>query len=177
MSSIRTQFAQARQAALSRIEARERERARKLSNWRTQRHRRALVLVLSLGILLLLSGAFVGHLDALWWYFSLTLTGLLTAGASWYLLRILTGRVSGSSPHALLDERERQLRYRATYAGFQVMGLVLVFAMIFQLLIDKVGGEDQSVGMLATLLLVGLASPTLVLGWTLPTDYPEEAGW
>jgi peptidoglycan/LPS O-acetylase OafA/YrhL len=159
---------------LAHLEERERRRARKLPGWRTQRHRRRLTVVLAVANLLLIVGAGFLRQGELGWIFLLWFGAYLVWTGPFVLLRILTGKMS-SSFSALLDEREREWRHRVSYAGYQTLTVLMVVAMCYLLAIARQPyAAERGAMMLAALLLLGSSVPTMLLGWTLPDDVPEE---
>lgn len=175
MSGVRTRLAHARESHETRIMARERRLSTRFPAWRTRASRRKLALTMATGHVLLIGGAALVHLDTIWWYFTATVGGVVVLGVSWPLLRLLTGRLGGSAPTSLLDERERDLRYRATHVGFQVMGALMVLVLVYATLLEgAAGGADRIASMLAPLLLVGMSSPCMILGWTLQDDADDD---
>lgn len=156
---------------LERIEA---KRAHKLPRWRTTKRRRNLVVLAVAGDLLLIVGAVMLRSPQPWVFTALWFTGCLVGGVPYYLLRILTGRMS-SSFSRLLDEREREWRHRVTYIGYQTLAAMTVIGMLYLLLIAKqADAAVRGAIMFAALLTAGSTVPTLVLGWTLLDDDPED---
>lgn len=156
------------------LEERERRRAARLPGWRTQRHRRGLTVVLAVANVLLIVGAAFLRLGDLDWIFDAWLVAYVVWMVPFVLLRILTGKMS-SSFSALLDEREREWRHRVSYAGYQTLTVLMVVALCYLLVIaHQPYAADRGAMMLAALLLLGSSVPTMLLGWTLPDDVPEE---
>jgi hypothetical protein len=158
---------------LAAADERERRRARRLPSWRTQRHRRALTILMLAVDLLLIAGATEPALTRFGQpaFACVAILALVPA----YFLRVLTGKMS-SAFSSLLDEREREWRNRATYFGFHAMSWLMVIAMIYLL---SISGHDHAGEhgweMITALLVTGCTTPTMLLGWTLPDDDPQDA--
>lgn len=174
MSSLRGWVNDSWEAYLERMDRREQRRAMRLTSWRTRRHRRAAVVVAIAGNVAMIVGAAVFSPSLIWTFFWLWFGGFVVWIAAWMVLRVLVGKlVTAFSP--LLDERERELRHRVTYLGFQVFGILIVFAIGYALLVDGSPEAGSQAGlMLAALSMLGSLSPTLILGWTLPDDDPDD---
>ena len=154
---------------------RERARAKWLPHWRTRRHRRALALVTVAGNLILIVGALIDADRFLWLWAALQLSGLLLWCTGLLLLRILTGKISSGFPSTLLDEREREWRHRVTYIGFKVFAYLMLGALFYTAAIARQpNAGHRAVYMISALLLVGLSTPSIVVGWTLPDDDPQD---
>ncbi|MFG1638894.1 hypothetical protein ACGFMK_01270 [Amycolatopsis sp. NPDC049252] len=159
---------------LDRMDERELRHAKRLPGWRDRRHRRALAVVLAAADLVLVGSAAVFTLVSPSLYFGLWMGALLTGGASFILLKILTGRMSGSFSR-LLDEREREWRHRVTYVGYLVLvGLMLVAMFYTMVVAGQAEGAYRGVMMMSALLVTGTTVPPIVLGWSLPDDDPED---
>ncbi|MEQ0560656.1 hypothetical protein ABJI51_16340 [Amycolatopsis sp. NEAU-NG30] len=159
---------------LDKLDERERRRALHLPRWRTRKHRRALVAVLVAGDLALIAGATRYELEPRWVFPAIWLSGLVIGGVAFLLLRILTGRMSGSFSR-LLDEREREWRHRVTYIGYQALSYLMVIALLYSLFIANTEeGGVRGAMMLSALLVTGTTIPAVVLGWSLPDDDPED---
>jgi hypothetical protein len=159
---------------LDKMDERELRHARQLPGWRDRRHRRALVAVLAVADLVLIASAAIFTVADDWLYAGLWLGGILVGGTAFVLLRILTGRMSGGFSR-LLDEREREWRHRVTYVGYQILSSLMVLALLYCLFVA--GTEDGGVRgavMLSALLVTGTTIPSVVLGWSLPDDDPED---
>lgn len=180
MSSIRNRFNDSWettwQRQLDRLDRQEAKRADKLPRWRTRWHRRRLTLLLLLGILLMITAAAIMLPDtplvafAVLWFggFVLVMTAL-------GVLRILTGKMT-SAFSALLDEREREWRHRATHIGFQALSCLMGAAVFYILIIqDQPDAAIRGAMMTGALLGLGASVPTVVLGWTLPDDDPADS--
>ncbi|GHF44026.1 hypothetical protein FHX82_001912 [Amycolatopsis bartoniae] len=160
---------------LAHLEERERRRARRLPGWRTRKHRRALTVLLVVASLVMIVGALCYRRDDIALFAVLWIGGYIAWMVPFALLRILTGRMS-SSFNANLDERERDWRHRVSYAGYQVLALLMVVAMLY--LIGIARQPDAALRgafMLCSLLLLGCSVPTVLLGWTLPDDVAEDS--
>ena len=159
---------------LDKMDERELRHSRRLPGWRTRRRRRTLTAVLALADLGLIAGAAVFTTAGDWLFGILWLGGVLLGGGAFVLLRILTGRMSGGFSR-LLDEREREWRHRVTYIGYQALAFLMVAALIYSLLIAHADeGGVRGAMMLSALLVTGTTIPTIVLGWSLPDDDPED---
>ncbi len=159
---------------LDEMDERELRHSRRLPGWRTRRRRRALTAVLALADLGLIVGASLFATGSDWLFGSFWISSVLLGGGVFVLLRILTGRMSGGFSR-LLDEREREWRHRVTYAGFQILTCLMIVAMIYGLVVaDTQDGGFRGVMMTSALLVTGTTIPTIVLGWSLPDDDPED---
>lgn len=159
---------------LEKMDEREQRHARRLPGWRTRRRRRALTVVLSLADLGLIAGAAIFTSGNDWVYGTVWLAAVVVGGGSFVLLRILTGRMSGGFSR-LLDEREREWRHRVTYVGFQILSYLMITAMIYGIVVaDTEDGGFRGAMMLSALLVTGTTIPTIILGWSLPDDDPED---
>ena len=159
---------------LDKMDERELRHSRRLPGWRTRRRRRALTAVLALADLGLIVSASIFTTGNDWVYGALWTASVLVGGGTFLLLRILTGRMSGGFSR-LLDEREREWRHRVTYVGFQILSYLMIGAMIYSLLVAHTedGGVRGAI-MLSALLVTGATMPSIVLGWSLPDDDPED---
>jgi hypothetical protein len=94
---------------------------------------------------------------------------------SFALLRVLTGKMprSFSVP---LDERERGWRHRVSYLVYQVLTVLMLAETGYLLAIDR-RQEAALHGaiMVGGLLVLGCPVPTIILGWALPDDDPEDS--
>ena len=159
---------------LDKMDERELRHSRRLPGWRTRRRRRALTAALALADLGLIAGAAVFTTAGDWLFGAVWVGSALLGGVSFLLLRILTGRMSGGFSR-LLDEREREWRHRVTYIGFQVLSYLMIVAMIYSLLVAHAeGGGLRGAMMISALLVTGTTVPSLLLGWSLPDDDPED---
>ncbi|MGW4061925.1 hypothetical protein ACWEGE_26855 [Amycolatopsis sp. NPDC004747] len=159
---------------LDKMDARELRHAKRLPGWRTRRRRRALAAVLGLADLGLIAGAAVFTAKGDWLFSVLWVGSVVVGGASFVLLRILTGRMSGGFSR-LLDEREREWRHRVTYVAFQILSYLMIVAMIYGIVVAHTEeGGLRGAMMLSALLVTGTTIPAVVLGWSLPDDDPED---
>ncbi|MEV7037127.1 hypothetical protein [Amycolatopsis sp. NPDC051061] len=159
---------------LDEMDERELRHSRRLPGWRTRRRRRALTRALVLADLGLIAGASIFTTGSEWLFSSLWGGGILLGGASFVLLRILTGRMSGGFSR-LLDEREREWRHRVTYVGFQILSYLMIAAMLYTVVVAHTeDGGLRGAMMMSALLVTGTTIPTIVLGWSLPDDDPED---
>ncbi|WP_409493731.1 hypothetical protein [Amycolatopsis sp. cmx-11-12] len=159
---------------LERFEEVELKRARRLPTWRTRRRRRQLSLLVILGNLMLLVGAslFVTRQGPV--FFGLWFGGALITGTAHWLLRILTGKMSGGFS-LRLDEREREMRHRVTYVSYQILVGLMMVGMVYSIIISNTEEAGFRIAlMLTALLLAGTTSAATILGWTLPDDDPED---
>ncbi|MCK2244070.1 MULTISPECIES: hypothetical protein [unclassified Crossiella] len=147
--------------------------SRRLPRWRTRRHRRRLAVAWSLFPVFLVV-VLLTDLRGTGWFLPLWLA--LYAGwlSVWGLLRVLTAAlVETLSPS--LDERQRELRDRAIFLGYQ-FGLLTLLPLLAYLLLNQ---RSPDLGINASILLaiafvVLAAAPTALLAWVLPDDHPED---
>ena len=176
MTPLRQRFEHAWAHQLDRAEARERKRAQRLPTWRTRRRRSALAALMLLGCLLMVAAAASIPSGAVWPFTVLWFSGFAVFTVAFGLLRTLTGKMTCGFM-SLLDEREREWRHRATHIGFTVMvALMLIGILYYRVLLagDEHAGEAVTL-MIGALTVLGASTPTILLGWTLPDDYPEDA--
>ncbi|MFD9895917.1 hypothetical protein ACFWY9_41785 [Amycolatopsis sp. NPDC059027] len=174
MNSRPGRFAAYWERQLDRLDEQERRRERRLPAWRTRRRRRQLVVLVLLGDLVLIASAASFKLAPPWFALGTWFGGFAIGAIGFVLLRILTGRMSGGFSR-LLDEREREWRHRITFVAYLTLTFLMVVAMFYGLLISQ--QHDSGVRgamMLAALLVTGSTVPTIVLGWLLPDDDPED---
>jgi hypothetical protein len=85
-------------------------------------------------------------------------------------LVVLAGTLSG-----ILDEREREPGHRATCIGFQVLVYPMLAAMFYTVAIaEQHDAGFRAVFMMSVLLILGSSMPTIIVGWQLPDDDPED---
>ena len=174
MNSARTWWMKSWEESKRKVEERERRNARLLPTWRTQKRRRLLVKITIVGFLLLIAGAAIVSQERIWIFTGLWPAGFLIGGTAFMMLRTLVGGMS-TAFSSNLDEREREWRNRVSYAGFQIFTTLMILALIYLAFGSKLGlPTDNGVIVLATLITIGTATPTLVLGWTLPDDDPDD---
>lgn len=152
----------------------ERKRALRLPTWRTRKRRRILSVLVVIGDLILIAGAALFHTQPSQLFVICWLGGCVIAGTAHYLLRILTGKMSGGFS-LRLDEREREWRHRVTFASYQVLVALMIIAVVYGLILS--GAEDgggRGAIMVCALLVTGTTLATVILGWTLPDDDPED---
>ncbi|ANN14989.1 hypothetical protein SD37_04495 [Amycolatopsis orientalis] len=152
----------------------ERKRARRLPTWRTRRRRRTLSVFVLLGDLILIAGAALFHRQPETYFVVAWFGGAAIAGLAQYLLRILTGKMSGGFS-IRLDEREREWRHRVTFASYQILVGLMFVSVVYGLIIS--GTEDggaRGAMMGCALLVTGTTFSSVILGWTLPDDDPED---
>ncbi|MGW3963022.1 hypothetical protein ACWED2_24610 [Amycolatopsis sp. NPDC005003] len=159
---------------LDKMDARELRHAKRLPGWRTRRHRRALAAVLGLADLGLVVAASAFDTGGDWLFGALWLGSTLVGGVAFVLLRILTGRMSGGFSR-LLDEREREWRHRVTYVAFQILSYLMIAAMLYSVVVARTeDGGLRGAMMLCALLVTGTTIPSIMVGWSLPDDDPED---
>lgn len=159
---------------LDKLEEREVRRAKKLPTWRTRARRRQLATIVGAADVALIVAAATFKLSPEWVFFGLWFAGCIAGGGAFILLRILTGRMSGSFSR-LLDEREREWRHRITFIGYQALVYLMIVAMLYALAIaNQPEGGWRGAMMLCALLVTGSTVPPMVLGWSLPDDDPED---
>ncbi|MDQ7806101.1 DUF6498-containing protein [Amycolatopsis sp. A133] len=159
---------------LDKLDEKERRRARQLPGWRTRKHRRTLVVVLVLADLALIAGAARFKVTPDWLFAVFWLSGLVVGGFAFITLRVLTGRINAGFSR-LLDEREREWRHRVTYIGYQTLSYLMVIALVYGLIIANTeDGGVRGAMMLSALLVTGTTISSIVLGWSLPDDDPED---
>lgn len=91
----------------------------------------------------------------------------------WLLLRGLTRDIS--ERYRGLDEWERTLRNRCARIGFQVGSTALLLLTLYMIVMLGPGHPDRQtldgvVELTASLAVLVLTTPALLLGWTLPAD-------
>jgi hypothetical protein len=174
MTEQRSRLAAFWERRLDKMDERELRHAQRLPGWRNRRHRRPLATVLVAADLMLIASAAVFSVAKDSLYASLWLSGIFVGSAAFVLLRILTGRMSGGFSQ-LLDEREREWRHRVTYVSFQILSYLMIVAMIYGLLVAHTEeGGLRGAMMLSALLVTGTTIPTIVMGWALPDDDPDD---
>ncbi|MEJ1199944.1 MULTISPECIES: hypothetical protein [unclassified Streptomyces] len=106
-----------------------------------------------------------------WWLVGFVLWLLL-----WGVLRSMTRGVA-ERPVAGLDERERGLRDRVSFIGYQcaiASGMAVVLLMVvFQ---NEPGMIERMPGLLTTLMLTSSALPSIILGFSDTGVEDAEAG-
>ena len=159
---------------LDKLDARELRRAKKLPTWRTRARRRQLTCVVAVVDITFIVAAATFKISPESVFFTLWLGACLVGGVGFILLRILTGRMSGSFSR-LLDEREREWRHRITFIGYQTLVYLMIVAMLYGMAVaNQPEGGWRGVTMMSALLVTGSTVPTMVLGWSLPDDDPED---
>ncbi|GAA1971357.1 hypothetical protein [Amycolatopsis minnesotensis] len=147
---------------------------RRFPLWRTRRRRRALVALHLFGAAMMIAASLSLRPDRDWAVTGRWLGGAAIGAVTVTALRLLTGKMA-SGFGALLDEREREWRNRIHYTGFQTLAALMLVAMIYLLLIARQPGAGyRGAMMMSALLIFGGSVPTLVLGWQLPDDDPED---
>ncbi len=159
---------------LDKLDARELRHAKRLPTWRTRARRRQLTKVVAVADVAFIVAAATFKLSPEWVFFVLWMGGAIVGGVGFFLLRILTGRMSGSFSR-LLDEREREWRHRITFIGYQALVYLMIIAMFYSIaLANQPDGSWRGVIMMSALLVTGSTVPSMVLGWSLPDDDPED---
>jgi hypothetical protein len=159
---------------LDRLDAHERRRARQLPGWRDRRHRRPLAALVVAGDLLVIAGAAILPVVTPWVFNLFWFGGSILAGSGYWLLRILTGRMSNSFSR-LLDEREREWRHRITFVAYQSLIYLMIVGLAYGIFVSQQpDGGFRVVIMMAALVVTGSTIQSIVLGWTLPDDDPED---
>lgn len=131
---------------------------------------------LAAGMALLLTGMLVFALTSDGNAFTHTpwVVGLCLWLLLWGALRSLT-RAVAESPADGLDERERDVRNRVGYIGYQfavASGMAVVLMLVvFQ---NHEPVLDRAPGVLTTLMLAASALPTVILGWARPDEEFED---
>ncbi|KFU81662.1 hypothetical protein SAMN04489729_5933 [Amycolatopsis lurida] len=174
MSEERGRLAAYWERQQERLDEVERKRALRLPTWRTRKRRRTLSVLVLAGDLILVAGAAVFHRQPEPVFFACWFGGAVIAGGAHYLLRILTGKMSGGFS-LRLDEREREWRHRVTFVGYQVLVGLMMIAVLYSLVIS--GTEDggaRGAMMACALLVTGTTLSGVILGWSLPDDDPED---
>ncbi|RSN53764.1 hypothetical protein DMH01_39390 [Amycolatopsis sp. WAC 04182] len=171
MSEERGRLAAYWERQQERLDELERKRALKLPAWRTRKRRRTLSVLVVLGDLVLIAGAVFYQTGETGAFLVCWLGGGLVAGGSQYLLRILTGKMSGGFSMRL-DEREREMRHRVTYVSYQILMTLMLFAVLYGLLVP--GPKGGGAMMACALLVTGSTVAVVILGWSLPDDDPED---
>ncbi|WP_328604608.1 hypothetical protein OG943_31805 [Amycolatopsis sp. NBC_00345] len=174
MTTKRGRLAAYWERQLDRAEEQEAQRALKLRAWRTRRRRRQLVGLTAAGDLILIVAAALLELVPNWLFIVLWVAGFVVAGTGFIPQRIVTGKMSDSFSRRL-DEREREWRHRTAFLAYQVMIYLMLIAMVYELAINRrPDGAIRGVTMLAALIVTGSTLPSMILGWTLPDDDPED---
>ncbi len=159
---------------LERFDEVERKRARKLPTWRTRKRRRTLSALVVLGNLMLIAGATFFVREQGPFFTGLWFGGAVITGSAHWLLRVLTGKMSGGFS-LRLDEREREMRHRVTYVSYQILVTMMMIGMVYAIFISRTEDAGFRIAiMLTALLLTGTTSAAAILGWTLPDDDPED---
>ncbi|KZB87338.1 hypothetical protein [Amycolatopsis regifaucium] len=152
----------------------ERKRARRLPAWRTRKRRRTLSVLVVAGDLILIVGATLFHRQPELYFVLAWFGGAVIAGLAHYLLRILTGKMSGGFS-LRLDEREREWRHRVTFVSYQVLVVLMFISVLYGLIVAGTdNGGARGAMMTCALLVTGTTLSGVVLGWTLPDDDPED---
>ncbi|SEP28564.1 hypothetical protein [Amycolatopsis saalfeldensis] len=174
MTTKRGRLAAFWERQLDQAEEQAAKRALKLRGWRTRQRRRQLVGVTVAGNLILIGAAAAITFVPIWLFPVLWGVGFLITGAGFVPQRIVTGKMSDSFSR-LLDEREREWRHRTTFLAYQVMIYLMLIALFYALaMMRQPDGAVRGATMLAALLVTGSTLPSLILGWTLPDDDPED---
>ncbi|RSM69961.1 hypothetical protein DL991_39005 [Amycolatopsis sp. WAC 01375] len=174
MSEERGRLAAYWERQLERLDEIERKRALRLPTWRTRKRRRTLSVLVVTGDLILIAGAAFFQTGQEAVFFLGWFSGSILAGGAHYLLRILTGKMSGGFS-LRLDEREREWRHRVTYVSYQVLVGLMMIAVLYSLVISGTeNGGARGAMMACALLVTGTTLSGVILGWSLPDDDPED---
>ncbi|MFI9454653.1 hypothetical protein [Amycolatopsis sp. NPDC052450] len=174
MSEERGRLAAYWERQLERLDEIERKRALRLPTWRTRKRRRTLSVLVLTGDLILIAGAAMFHSQPSTLFVVCWFGGCVIAGGAHYLLRILTGKMSGGFS-LRLDEREREWRHRVTFVSYQILVVLMLIAVFHSLIIaDTEDGGVRGAMMACALLVTGTTLSGVILGWTLPDDDPED---
>ncbi|WFR72128.1 hypothetical protein P9209_27195 [Prescottella defluvii] len=153
-----------------------------LPRWRTQRRRRALVVVLAVILLGMVAVGVVCVNDVqtgplLW------LPVCVAFLVTWTILQIVSGR-QGDAPRDALDEWEVQQRDSARSIGLTVTqtltfvpAMFLIVAGALDLDIDRTNLAYSAGLFVLTTLVIGACAPAMILAWTRPdpdTDDHQE---
>jgi hypothetical protein len=156
----------------------ERRYANSLSNWRSQRRRRLLVIGLVATFAFMFAVGVVCAFGVEWAPL-LWLPACAAFFPIWIVLQIVSGR-RGDAPTAALDEYEVAQRNSARSVGLTVTQY-LMLVPIFYLTIGSVitDGSDPDMAyagglMAVTVLLIGGCTPAMVLGWSRRDPEPED---
>ncbi|GAA3709259.1 DUF6498-containing protein [Nonomuraea antimicrobica] len=140
---------------------------------RTRARRRQVAMSVLAGFAFLIAGAALFREPTLEVSAVLMVAGLLLGVGGLYVLRSLTGRMTGDGRD--LDERETELRNNAHYRSYQTFALLMLVDLAYGLVVaGRPDGGSLTSSMTAALFLLGLAMPTLKLAWSLPDDDPED---
>lgn len=147
-----------------------------LPRWRTQRRRRALVLVLSAIVTAMITVG-IGCLVDMWWalaWIPVTVAFLLT----WSCLQVVAGE-QGDAPRDALDERELAERDSARSIGLTVTQVLTFLPAIFLIVLGSSGISSVNVvyagGLFVlTALIAGACCPTMILAWNHPDPDPDD---
>ena len=103
-----------------------------------------------------------------WWVLFVLL------GAAWFAARYASGDIAeGRSDR--LDEREREIRYRALRTGYHAVWLTGLAVAVFLQVVDDVPGLVARGGsVLFAAILASAAVPSLLLCWAPPEPDPED---
>ncbi|WP_410581516.1 hypothetical protein [Amycolatopsis sp. lyj-108] len=174
MSEERGRLAAYWERRLERLDEIERKRALRLPTWRTRKRRRTLSVLVLTGNLILIIGAATFRSQPSTLFVVCWFGGCVVAGGAYYLLRILTGKMSGGFS-LRLDEREREWRHRVTFISYQILVGLMMIAVLYSLIIaDTEDGGVRGAMMACALLVTGTTLAGVILGWTLPDDDPED---
>jgi hypothetical protein len=174
MTTKRGRLAAYWERQLDRAEEQEAKRAVKLRAWRTRRRRHQLVGLTATGNLILIVAAATVTLGPIWLFMAGWGVGFAICLAGFIPQRIVTGKMSDSFSR-LLDEREREWRHRTTFLAYHVMIYLMAIVLVYEMAINRQpDGAIRGATMLAALMVTGGTLPSMILGWTLPDDDPED---
>lgn len=150
-----------------------------LRSWRTQQRRRMLIVGLALTFAFMFAVSVLCAFG-LQWAPLLWLPACLVFFPLWFILQIVSGR-QGDAPQATLDEFELQQRNSARSIGLtvtQYLMMVPIFYLIFGAVSTEGADADMAYAgglMATTVLLIGGATPAMILGWIRPDPEPAES--
>lgn len=174
MSGLRRWWAARWDGALERMDEQERRRTRRLPGWRTRRRRRMVASLCAVGLASMIAGTLTMFLEDDVPFLVLWFGGYVLWFVTIFLLRTLTGKMS-TAFSTLLDERERQWRHRVNQVGYHALVYLMALSFVYMVIIG--GQPDAAVRgamFMASMLGVGISLPTLLLGWLIPDDDPED---
>ncbi|WP_194825809.1 hypothetical protein [Nocardia sp. XZ_19_231] len=157
--------------------AHEQQTAGMLKNWRPQRRRRILVVVVTIALLGLAVAGVIHALD-LSGARVVALVSALLFLPSWTMLRIASGG-QDYAPDQMLDELEIAERNKARSAGLALTQALTMPPLAYLIFGSTFAPEADNIAyagglmMLATIMAGGCA-PAMILGWTRPDPEPES---
>lgn len=95
-------------------------------------------------------------------------------GVAWFAARFAGGDIAEGRSERL-DEREREIRYRALRTGYHAVWLTgLVVAVFLQVVDDVPGLVARGGSVLFAAIMAAAAVPSLLLCWAAPEPDPED---